>query len=222
MIILSDLIKIYGAGDTYVMALSGINLEIAKGDYVAITGPSGSGKSTLMNILGCLDKPSEGAYIFNGRETHDFNKKELAEFRNRSIGFVFQSYNLIPGLTALENVMLPMQYSGMNDRSARLRGTDLLDKVGLNDRLTHLPNALSGGQKQRVAIARALANEPELLLADEPTGNLDSKSSKEILDLFDNLNDRGITIIMITHDDESARRAQREVRIHDGQIGRSE
>lgn len=216
MIQLQGLYKAYGSGNTFVQALKDINMRIAKGEFVAITGPSGSGKSTLMNILGCLDQADSGNYRIDGKSVEGLNSKELAVLRNQMIGFIFQSYNLLPALTVLENVEVPMTYCGICDRERKRRAQSLLEAVNLGERLNHRPNQLSGGQRQRVAIARALVNNPRILLADEPTGNLDSKTSKEIMTLFKKLNQEGMTIILITHDPAVALEANRQLVIRDG------
>ncbi len=210
--------KIYKVGDERVRALRGIDLDIAPNEFVAIMGASGSGKSTLMNILGCLDKPTKGAYVLNGRPTHKIGMTQLAKVRNEEIGFIFQSFELLPRATALKNVMLPMLYSSRHMFSARKRAKRALEKVGLKDRMTHRPNQLSGGQRQRVAVARALVNEPSILLADEPTGNLDSTTTVEIIELFKELHRQGQTIIVVTHEEDVAGHAQRIVRLRDGKI----
>ncbi len=210
--------KVYKVGDERVRALRGIDLDIAPNEFVAIMGASGSGKSTLMNILGCLDKPTKGAYVLNGRPTHKMGMTQLAKVRNEEIGFIFQSFELLPRATALKNVMLPMLYSSRHMFSARKRAKRALEKVGLKDRMTHRPNQLSGGQRQRVAVARALVNEPSILLADEPTGNLDSTTTVEIIELFKELHRQGQTIIVVTHEEDVAGHAQRIVRLRDGKI----
>jgi putative ABC transport system ATP-binding protein len=223
----SDLTKVYGKGEGdklhpyAVHALRGVNVTVDRGEFVAIMGPSGSGKSTLMNILGCLDRPTEGTYVLEGEKVSQFNKDKLAEIRNRRIGFVFQSYNLLPRLTALKNVMLPLLYNGHQGRSdeeLRERAVRALDMVGLGDRINHRPNELSGGQQQRVAIARALVNEPSLVLADEPTGNLDTKSGEEIMGLLHELHQHGATIVMVTHSPTDATEAERIIALRDGEI----
>ncbi len=213
-----DLKKIYQMGDMEVHALRGVSFQIAQGEVIAIMGPSGSGKSTLMNMIGCLDRPSEGEYFLDGERVSELKDDELANVRNRKIGFVFQSFNLLSRTTALANVELPMRYSGVN-RGRKARAKAALESVGLGDRIYHRPNELSGGQQQRVAIARALVNEPAILLADEPTGNLDSKSGDEIMELLLNLNrDRGTTLIIVTHDPEVGEQTQRTIRLRDGLI----
>ncbi|HTN93561.1 MAG TPA: ABC transporter ATP-binding protein [Gallionella sp.] len=199
-------------------ALKDVNLEIGVGEFVAIMGPSGSGKSTFMNILGCLDKASEGRYFLDGRSVAELSKDELALLRNRTIGFVFQGYNLLQRISLLENVALPLIYCGAEHDERRRRAGELLSKVGLAEKAASLPNQISGGQQQRVAIARALVNHPRLILADEPTGNLDSHTSEEIMALFEKLNREGITIVLVTHEEDIARHAQRQVRFHDGRI----
>ncbi len=199
-------------------ALKDVSLGIAAGEFVAIMGPSGSGKSTFMNLLGCLDKPSAGRYVLDGRDVAELNKDELALLRNRTIGFVFQGFNLLPRMTLLENVALPLIYCGLGHEERQRRANDLLDKVGLKGYAASMPNKISGGQQQRVAIARALVNRPRLLLADEPTGNLDSKTSEEIMALFEELNREGITIVLVTHEADIAQHAKRQVRFHDGRI----
>lgn len=217
----TELTKIYGMGDTQVKALDRVNLEILEGEFVAIMGPSGSGKSTLMNILGCLDHPTSGHYVLADEDVSDLNKVQLAAIRNQRIGFVFQSYNLLPRTSALENVMLPMLYNRENDISEaeqHQRALKVLENVGLADRAHHQPQELSGGQSQRVAIARALVNNPVLILADEPTGNLDSHAGNEIMAILANLHAKGSTIVMVTHADDLAAYAQRIIRLRDGCI----
>lgn len=210
--------KIYDLGETQVHALDGVDLRIFPNDYVAIMGPSGSGKSTMMNLLGCLDTPTEGHYMFGGEDVADMTDNELADIRNRRIGFVFQSFNLLPRATTLRNVELPLVYAGMNAFKRLDLAEKALQKVGLGDRVSHRPNELSGGQRQRVAVARALVNNPSIILADEPTGNLDSKTGDEIMELFDNLHRQGNTIILVTHEDDIAHHAKRCVRLRDGKI----
>ena len=213
--------KTYGEGDIAVHALKELDLQVERGEFVAIMGPSGSGKSTLMNIIGCLDRATSGLYILDGEDVSSLNRDQLASVRNRKIGFVFQSYNLLPRLSARRNVMLPMMYNGFQNWSEEQRSeraSELLDLVGLGDRQHHLPTELSGGQQQRVAIARALINDPSLLLADEPTGNLDTSSSTEIMGIFHSLHDQGATIVMVTHEQERAHEAQRVVNVLDGRI----
>ncbi|MEO0069246.1 MAG: ABC transporter ATP-binding protein [candidate division WOR-3 bacterium] len=210
--------KIYSLGKTSVRALDGVSLEIEEGEYVALMGPSGSGKSTLMHILGCLDRPTSGIYRFNGQDTAFLNDTELARLRNQKFGFVFQNFNLLPRLSALANVQLPMLYAGVNRRERINRAVELLNMVGLGDRVNHRPSELSGGEMQRVAIARALANKPTVLLADEPTGNLDSKTGGEIMNIFDRLAQEGNTIVLVTHDPTVARYARRLIRLQDGKV----
>ncbi|WP_313808299.1 ABC transporter ATP-binding protein [Flavobacterium sp.] len=205
-------------GSEIVYVLKGIDLHINKGEYVALMGPSGSGKSTLMNILGCLDTPTSGSYILNGKDVSKMADDELAEIRNKEIGFVFQTFNLMPRTTALDNVALPMIYAGHNKESRTNRATTVLTQVGLADRMDHKPNQLSGGQRQRVAVARALVNHPSIILADEPTGNLDSKTSVEIMNLFDEIHANGNTVILVTHEEDIARHAHRIIRLRDGVI----
>ena len=213
-----DLWKTYAMGSEEIHALRGISIDIDRGEYVAIMGPSGSGKSTLMNLIGCLDTPSKGTYLLNGKHVGDMNDNELARIRNEEIGFVFQTFNLLPRATALHNVELPLVYAGVSatDREARARGA--LERVELGDRMTHRPNELSGGQRQRVAIARALVNNPSILLADEPTGNLDSKTGAEIMSLFAKLHKAGNTIVLVTHEADVAAFAHRTIHIRDGQV----
>lgn len=210
--------KIYDLGKAQVHALDGVDLKIFENDYVAIMGPSGSGKSTLMNMLGCLDTPSEGQYYFGGEDVAKMDDDSLADIRNRRIGFVFQSFNLLPRATILRNVELPLVYAGMPKRERAERAQRALEQVGLGDRIEHRPNELSGGQRQRVAIARALVTEPSIILADEPTGNLDSKTGDEIMELFEGLYSKGNTIILVTHEEDIAQHARRLVRLRDGLI----
>lgn len=216
-----DITKVYGIGDAQVNALDGVSLDITENEFVAIMGPSGSGKSTMMNILGCLDRPTSGQYLLAGEDVSNLNKTELAIIRNQRLGFVFQSYNLLARTPALENVMLPMLYNRngyLSDAEQKEKALAALDAVGLADRVHHQPHELSGGQAQRVAIARALVNDPVLILADEPTGNLDSKSGEEIMVLLTELHQKGSTIVMVTHEDEIAAHAQRVIRFLDGKV----
>jgi putative ABC transport system ATP-binding protein len=213
-----DLIRTYGEGEATVRALAGVSLTVERGEYVAIMGSSGSGKSTLMHILGCLDVPTEGTYRLDGVDVSRLNDQQLALVRNRRIGFVFQAFNLIPRTSALANVELPLAYAGMKARPRRERAQAALEMVGLSNRADHDPNQLSGGQQQRVAVARALVSEPALLLADEPTGNLDSRSTADVLSVLDHINREGRTIVLITHEDEVARHARRIVRLMDGLV----
>lgn len=215
---LQQICKHYTSGQNVVKALDGIDLTIRHGEFLAILGPSGSGKSTLMNVLGCLDKPTAGRYQLDGHPVDSLSTQQLAAIRNQKIGFVFQSFNLLEYASALDNVALPLVYAGVKAKDRRRRATELLTRVGLADRLDHKPNQLSGGQKQRVAIARALINQPQILLADEPTGALDSKSGAEIEALFNELHREGRTIIVVTHDNELAKRTKRIVTIRDGQV----
>ncbi len=217
-----DLWRTYEMGAEKVHALRGVSISINKGEYVAIMGPSGSGKSTLMNLIGCLDTPTQGSYWLNGKEVDRMNDNELANIRNREIGFVFQTFNLLPRASALHNVELPLIYNGTSARERQEKARSALKKVQLEDRMNHKPNELSGGQRQRVAIARALVNNPSLMLADEPTGNLDSKTSREIMKLLDDLYRQGNTIIVVTHEREVAEHAQRVLSILDGQIAGDE
>jgi putative ABC transport system ATP-binding protein len=218
MIALRNITKRYRMGDEEVMALAGVDLDIARNEYVALVGPSGSGKSTLMNIIGCLDTPTTGSYLLNGRDTAQLGEVELAGVRNREIGFVFQSFHLLPRMTVLQNVMQPLVYRGMPAAERKRRAVESLEKVGLGNRQGHRPNELSGGQRQRVAVARALVGEPSLLLADEPTGNLDSRTSREIMALFDELHDQGQTVLVVTHEPDIAAHCRRTVRIGDGRV----
>jgi len=215
---LRAVMKVYGSGDTEVRAVAGVDLVVERGDYVAIMGASGSGKSTLMNIIGCLDAPTRGRYLLDGVDTRRLDEKRQALIRNRKIGFIFQSFNLIPRTTALANVELPLAYAGVKAARRRELAVEALERVGLGDRVNHVPNQLSGGQQQRVAVARALVTSPVLLLADEPTGALDSRSTAEMLDLFGQLNESGRTIVVITHEEEVAHHARRVVRMRDGLI----
>ena len=218
MIALSNIVKRYQMGGDTVMALAGVDLLIGRNEYVALIGPSGSGKSTLMNLLGCLDSPSEGTYTLNGRDTSTMNDNELAQVRNQEIGFIFQSFHLLPRLSVLHNVMQPLVYRGVPAAQRRERAAQALSQVGLGDRMGHRPNELSGGQRQRVAVARALVGNPSILLADEPTGNLDSKTSAEIMALFDALHAQGQTVIVVTHEADIAAHCHRTLRVSDGRI----
>ena len=218
LIEIRDLTKVYDMGHEEVRALDGVSLDLDRGAYVAIMGPSGSGKSTLMNLIGCLDTPSSGTYLLNEQEVSALDDDELARIRNREIGFVFQTFNLLSRATALENVEVPLIYAGVSRQERHRRAVEALEKVGLADRMHHQPNELSGGQRQRVAVARALVNRPSILLADEPTGNLDSKTGEEIMALFDRLNEGGNTIVLVTHEEDIAAHARRVVRLRDGRI----
>lgn len=213
-----NVIKKYVTGEIDFTALKGINLQIKEGEFTSIMGPSGSGKSTFMNILGCLDRMDSGSYILNGKDVSDLKDNELAYIRNKEIGFVFQAFNLLPRMTILENVELPMAYAGVPLKERRERAMAALDKVGLSDRVKHRPNEISGGQKQRVAIARAIVNTPAVIMADEPTGNLDTKSSVEIMKIFQDINNEGATVIMVTHEPDIAQHTKRIVRFRDGEI----
>lgn len=215
---ITDLTRFYQMGDTTVKALNGVSFDVKKNEYIAIMGPSGSGKSTLMNMIGCLDTPTSGEYILNNNRVSEMDDAELAEVRNREIGFVFQTFNLLPRTSCLANVELPLIYAGVKSADRKERAQEVLTKVGLGDRVDHKPNELSGGQRQRVAIARALVNNPSILLADEPTGNLDSKTGEEIMLLFEELYCQGNTIILVTHENEIADHSRRIVRLRDGVI----
>lgn len=218
LIKITDLKRNFVLGEEIVYVLKGIDLEIQKGEYVALMGPSGSGKSTLMNLLGCLDTPTSGEYVLNGKKVNEMQDDELASIRNKEIGFVFQTFNLLPRTTALDNVALPMVYAGYSKTDRRARATEVLTQVNLSDRMDHEPNQLSGGQRQRVAIARALVNRPSIILADEPTGNLDSKTSLEIMALFDDIHRNGNTVILVTHEEDIAEYAHRIIRLRDGMV----
>lgn len=222
MIQLTNLFKVYTMGENKVTALNGINLNIKLHEFVSIIGPSGSGKSTLMNMIGCLDVPTKGSYKLDGEEISKLKDDKLAEIRNFKIGFIFQRFNLLTKLTALENVELPLVYQGVNGRESRIRAIEALDKVGLKERMHHKPSELSGGQQQRVAIARALVTRPPVLLADEPTGALDRKTGIEVMDMLKELNSNGNTIVLITHDNDLAKQAKRIIRISDGEITNDE
>lgn len=219
---LRDIKKIYKMGGQELAALNGINLDIKRGEFAALMGPSGSGKSTLMNILGCLDRPTIGSYELEGKEVAHLSDDELAVMRNKHIGFVFQNFNLLSRISSLENVALPLVYAGVGASERRKRAQQVLEAVGLGDRAEHMPNELSGGQRQRVAIARALVNNPEIIMADEPTGNLDTKSTKEIMEIFQEMHGRGKTIILVTHEPEIAVCANRQLLVRDGVITRDE
>jgi putative ABC transport system ATP-binding protein len=218
LIEISNITKVYEMGLEKLYALHGVDLEIKKNEYVAIMGPSGSGKSTLMNIVGCLDTPTSGNYMLNGKDVHEMDDNELATIRNKEIGFVFQTFNLLPRSDALHNVELPLVYSGVSRAERIRRAEEALQSVGLADRMKHKPNELSGGQRQRVSVARALVNNPSLILADEPTGNLDTKTGEEIMILIEELNRKGNTIIIVTHEEDIARHAHRIIKIRDGKI----
>ena len=218
MIKIKNIKKIYHVSDVETRALDGVSFEIKKGEFVAIMGPSGSGKSTLMHILGALDLPTSGQYLLDGQNVENLNDDELAEIRNKKIGFVFQAYNLLPRVSALKNVMLPMMYAGIPVEEREIRAKKFLKMVGLEDRMEHKSNQLSGGQQQRVAIARALSLDPAIILADEPTGNVATKQAEEIMDIFDKLHKQGHTIVMITHEEDIAKHAERIIRLKDGKI----
>ncbi len=218
LIKITNIKRDFALGNEIVYVLKGIKLEIKKGEYVALMGPSGSGKSTLMNLLGCLDTPTSGSYILNGKDVSQMHDDELADIRNKEIGFIFQTFNLLPRTTALDNVALPMIYAGYSKSERNIRATEVLRQVNLADRMDHQPNQLSGGQRQRVAIARALVNKPSIILADEPTGNLDSKTSEEIMALLEEIHKSGNTIIVVTHEEDIAAHAKRIIRMRDGMI----
>ena len=218
LLTLDNICKKYNQGELAVMAIKNINLTIEKGEFVSIMGTSGSGKSTMMNILGCLDRPTEGHYFIEDEDVERFNESRLADIRNKKIGFVFQSFNLLPKLSSVENVELPMVYAGIGRKQRRERAIEALTKVGLEKRIYHKPNELSGGQRQRVAIARALVNDPSILMADEPTGNLDTKSTYEVMGIFQQLNDGGVTVVMVTHEPDVAQFTKRIVVFKDGDI----
>ena len=218
LIDIRDITKVYEMGEEKVHALSGVTVGVERGEYVAIMGPSGSGKSTLMNLIGCLDTPSSGSYVLNGKEVARMTDDELAAIRNQEIGFVFQTFNLLPRTSALQQVELPLVYGGASRKDRRERAIKALKAVGLSDRMNHTPNEMSGGQRQRVAVARALINDPSILLADEPTGNLDSQTGAEIMALFAELNARGNTIVLVTHEEDIAAHARRIVRLKDGKV----
>ncbi|MCE2496492.1 MAG: ABC transporter ATP-binding protein [Flavobacteriales bacterium] len=219
---LDNIIRNFRVGTEEVKVLRGISLTIEKGEYVALMGPSGSGKSTLMNLLGCLDTPTDGKYVLNGTDVSGLTDNELAEIRNKEIGFVFQTFNLLPRSTALDNVALPLVYAGQSSEDRTKRAEEVLGMVGLSDRMTHRPNQLSGGQSQRVAVARALVNHPSLILADEPTGNLDSKTSVEIMALMDEIHENGNTLVVVTHEEDIAQHGHRIIRLIDGQVASDE
>jgi putative ABC transport system ATP-binding protein len=218
LIEITDLVKVYDMGATQVRALDGVSLNVERGEYIAIMGPSGSGKSTLMNLIGCLDTATSGSYRLNGQSVSELDDNALAHIRNKEIGFVFQTFNLLPRTSALENVEVPLIYAGVTRHERHQRARTTLETVGLTDRSHHQPSELSGGQRQRVAIARALVNTPSLLLADEPTGNLDSRTGAEIMELFDELNRKGNTIVLVTHEEDIAAHANRFVRLRDGLV----
>ncbi len=218
VIVIQGITKFYQVGTQVVKALRGVDLQINKGEYVAIMGPSGSGKSTLMNVIGALDSPTAGKYILNGNDVSHLSDDQLADIRNKEIGFVFQTFNLLPRYSAIENTMLPLIYAGVSKHERLKRGEEVIKKVGLEDRALHKPNELSGGQRQRVAVARALINNPSIILADEPTGNLDSKTSVDIMNLFQDIHAMGNTIILVTHEEDIAQHAHRIIRLKDGYI----
>ena len=218
VISIDKIVKNYYVGTVVVKALRSVSVKIDKGEYVAVMGPSGSGKSTLMNLIGCLDTPTSGQYILNGTDVSKMDDNRLAEIRNQEIGFIFQTFNLLPRYSALENVMLPMVYSGISKPDRMIRAKEVIESVGLTDRMTHKPNELSGGQRQRVAMARALVNHPSIILADEPTGNLDSKTSNDIMDVIGEIHKIGNTVILVTHEEDIALRANRIIRLFDGMI----
>ena len=218
IIVIKGLKREFAVGSEIVKALKGVDVSVMKNEYLAMMGPSGSGKSTLMNLLGCLDTPTAGAYNLNGTDVSSLKDDDLAEIRNKEIGFIFQTFNLLPRLTALENVSLPLVYAGYNSEDRKIKAQDVLEKVGLGDRMDHRPNQLSGGQRQRVAVARALVNDPSIILADEPTGNLDSKTSLDIMRLFEEIHEMGNTLIVVTHEEEVASYAHRILRLRDGLV----